>query len=284
MALHDLPSDEIPPELALDGPEPFTLDHLDDVVDLLPEGSPVPEHLCDVLELVDRWTITDDGAAEWAMAHVAAIDANKAALDEQRKAYVERIDRWHRDAVRRLTSRRGYFAGHLERYAAAFRARDPKRNKSLHLPSGTVKSTEAQPKVAVANADRLVQWALDNMTDEDMRAVIKMEPLVSELRKRTVIVVRPIGYEVTLECGHVHHVPIVNAATDAVHTPEHLRADGMLCDQCDPDPISGWLHRTVTAVTDWDERVAVMPSGDTNVDVDGATIDPGGVTFKVVTR
>mgnify|MGYP000875846454 CR=1 FL=1 len=52
------------------------------------------------------------------------------------------------------------FAAHLEQYAATFRARDPKRNKTLHLPSGQVKSSEAQPKAAVLQPETLVAWAL----------------------------------------------------------------------------------------------------------------------------
>jgi hypothetical protein len=281
-------ADQIPPELAIEGPEPFTLEQLDAVTDLLPEGTPVPEHLCDTFEAVQRFEVHDDGAAEWCMAHVAAIDTNLAELKAQRQAYIARIDRWHSAAVVRLGGRRGFFAAHLERYAAAFRARDPKRNKTLHLASGVVKSSEAQPKAAVLQPEQLVAWALANMSDEDVAAVVKMEPLVSELRKRTKIVVRPIGYVVTLECGHEHHVPVINPATGAPHTPDSLRADGMTCDQCDPDPIDGWLHRSVTAVGDWDERVVVMPvdtdDGPKVIDVAGATVDPGGVTFSVVTK
>lgn len=276
-------ADLIPPELAIEGPEPFTLEQLDRYTDNVPEARAAADDAAELAE-VERWTITDDGAAEWAMAHVAAIDANLAELKEQRQAYLDRINRWHSAAVVRLGGRRGFFAAHLERYADQFRARDPKRNKTLHLPSGQVKSSDKQPKVAVLNAQTLVDWALDNMTPEDVAAVVKMEPLVSELRKRTKIVLRPVGYVVELECGHTHHVPVINPATDAPHTPESLRADGMPCDQCDPDPIDGWLHRKVTAVGNWDERVAVMPKGDGYVTVEGAGIDPGGLEFTVVTR
>lgn len=276
-------ADQIPPELAIEGPEPFTLEQLDRFTDY-PPGLPAGAEDARLFSEVERWEITDDGSAEWAMAHVAAIDANLAELKEQRQAYIARIDRWHTAAVLRLGGRRGFFAGHLERYAAAWRARDPKRNKTLHTASGVVKSTESQPKVAILNEQQLVQWALENMSDEDVAAVVKMEPLVSELRKRTKIVLAPIGYTVRLECGHEHHVPVINPATDAPHTPESLRADGMMCDQCDPDPINGWEHRAVLEVGNWDERRAVMPKGDGYVQVAGATIDPGGVTYKVVTQ
>ena len=275
-------ADQIPPALAIEV-EPFTLDQLDQAM-AHPDEAPLPDELAEV----HRFEVHDDGAAEWCMAHVAAIDANLAELKEQRQAYIDRINRWHTAAVVRLGGRRGFFAGHLERYAAAFRARDPKRNKTLHLPSGVVKSSEAQPKVAVLNPEQLVRWALENMTDDDVAAVVKMEPLVSELRKRTKIVVRPVGYEVTLDCDHVHHVGPVNAVTQQPRTPEQLRADGMACDMCDPDPIDGWPHRQVVAVQDWDERVAVMPvdtdEGPKVIDVAGATIDPGGVTYSVVTK
>jgi hypothetical protein len=278
MALTE-PDDLIPPDLTMDEPEPFTLEQLDAELATDHDDESLADAAAD--HTVERWQITCDDEAEWAMAHVAAIDANVATLGEQRKARIARINRWHDDAVRRLTPRRSFFAAHLVRYAERFRARDPKRNKTLHLVNGAVKSSDKQPTVKIMDAETVARWALEHMNDDDAGAVVKLDALVSELRKRTKIVLRPVGYVVTLECGHEHHVGVVNPATGAPHTEASLHADGMVCDQCDPDPIDGWLHRKVTSVGNWDERRVVMPTDDGNVDVPGAGIDPGGLEFTV---
>lgn len=291
MALHD---DLIPPELTVDS-EPFDPGELDAILagyddadmallfDSWADDNPddyVPERAA-----VMRWTITDDDLAEWAMAHVAQIDAGLEQLAEQKRERIARINRWHDAATRRLTQRRGFFAHHLTQYAAAFRARDPKRNKTLHLTNGVVSSSEAQPKVVVGNATTIIRWAVEHMTTDDLLAIVKNDVLVSELRKRTTIVLRPVGYRVKLDCGHEHLVPVINPATNTPHTPESLHADGMVCDECDRDPIDGHPHRTVTEVGDWDERAVVMPTTidgrATAVVVEGANIDAGGVTFTV---
>lgn len=287
--MHD-DSDRIPPELAADE-QPFGLEDLDaalsdwsptDVPKLLEAwADDSPDDYTAERAAVMRWSVTDDGSAEWAMAMVAELDANATMLREQEKAYVERIARHYRRQQAQLAQRRAFFAAHLTVYAAAWRARDPKRNKTLHLPSGLVRSTDHKPKAIVRDDATVAAFMLEYLEPADAAAVVKMEPRLTELRKHVQIVLRPIGYVVTLECGHEHHVPAMNPATDTPHTPEQLRADGMPCDQCDPDPIDGWLHQRVTRVANWDERVVVIPHGDGYVPVAGADVDPGGITFTV---
>lgn len=274
-----MPTDTIPPELAIDD-EPFTLEQLD--AELHSHGDPDAA----AAHTVERWTITDAGAAEWAMAHVAAIDANLAELAEQHAAYLERIERWHKAAASKLDQRRGFFAAHLERYAAEHRARDPKRNKTLSLPSGKVSSTETHPKVAIADEATLIAWARDHMTDEDLAEVVKVteSAKVMELRKRVQIVRQPVGWEVELDCGHMAFLPPADPDGQP-WVPNRIRADGVVCERCDPDPITGFPLRHAVTVGDWDEPVAVLPQPEgKSLPVAGASIDAGGVTYRVVTR
>lgn len=275
-------ADQIPPELALDD-QPFTLDELDQVLHRQQiTGDPREADDVDASE-VERWTITDEGSAEWAMAHYAAIQANIKALDEQAEAYVDRITRWHDSAFARLARRRDFFEGRLVAYAAEFRARDPKHNKTLHLPSGQVGSTESRPKAKVDDEAALIEWARQHLTDEQLAEVVQVteKAMVSALRKLVTIVRRPRGYQVVLECGHDHLVPVESPDGD-VRTPEQLRADGMPCDECPADPIDGFPLRRVVEVGDWDEPVVVLPVDDgPNLTVEGAGIEPATVTYKV---
>lgn len=130
------------------------------------------------------WRIDGTGSAEWAMAHLAGIDANLAALKEQRDAYLDRIKTWHADAARRLIVSRAFFAHHLEEYARELRLADDKAT-TLRLPSGKVTTTRHRPKVEVADEAAVIAWADENLSVAEAEAVIKTEQsvLVSELRK-----------------------------------------------------------------------------------------------------
>ena len=285
------PDDMIPPELATDEP-PFTLDALDKALEISERlGSASDEEAAQLANLADAqplaWCITDSGAAEWAMAHVAQIDANVAQLDEQRSAYVDRITRWHSDAVRRLLQRRAFFANHLERFAAEYRAADPKRHKTLRLPSGEVRSTDHKPVVEIRDADTLVAWAKTKLPAEQAAVVVKTTetPMVGELRKVARVGSAQIGWLVELECGHAMEVPLVNPATGEQRTSESLDA-GVPCDECEQDPIDGWPIKAVVetaphvvpAVVVGDEPM--VPITDDRV-VAGADVKPGHVSYTV---
>lgn len=281
--------DRIPPGLATDEP-PFDADtleavlgdwHSDQIAQLLEAwADDNPDDYVPTRAAVMRWEIRNDGDAEWAMAMVADLKANDDLLTEQEQAYLDRIRRHYADAHRRLAQRRAFFEVHLTRYAAAHRALDPKRNKTLRLVSGTVASTEHQPKAGIEDEAKVIEWARGALDGDDLEQVVKVKEsaAVLELRKRVKLVKTPAGYEVTLDCGHVHLVPPSNPATGDAHTPEQLRADGMPCDECEPDPIDGHPWRAVTEVADWDMLEVRGPDGKP---VPGAKVEPGGVSYTV---
>lgn len=148
-----------------------------------------------------RWTVTDDGSAEWAMRHVAAAEAELRTLREQADAWAYRIHQWYEQRAKPLQATKGFMAAHLERYALERRLANPKA-KTLTLPSGKVATTYVAPKVEVDDADAVVAWAEANGLAEVVR--VRKEPKVSELRRHVTVAEVTVGWDVYASCGCVY--------------------------------------------------------------------------------
>lgn len=175
LAQHDgLP---IPPELAIEGDEPFTTDDLD--------FHAAGGHS---VERVDKFVVTNDDLAEWALAKLAEAQQELVDATLRRDAYVERIDAWYGRDVERLTPRVAFFKGRLTAYMRSLREADAHR-KSLSLPSGRLTSTGRKPRVTIVNDDALLEYVKQNWSPEDAAAVIKTVEtvLVSKLADRVVV-------------------------------------------------------------------------------------------------
>lgn len=284
-------SDRIPPELALDH-EPFDVDTLDGwMLDTSLTGEQLvqafaddnPDDYSPEVAKVVAFSIGDDEVAEWAMSHVAAIDANVSMLVQQRDAYVARIERHHAAAVKRLAGRRAFLEAHLIGYASAFRARDPKRNKTLHLPSGVVKSTESRPvpEIAPDGDDAVVAWAREHYTGERLDELVKVttRPMVGEIKKETRVAPVLVGWAATLSCGHT--IVVAPATPDGEANAEPKAGDEWACDDC-TDPIDGPTLHPVAEVEKLEEVKVVATT--TGAPVPGLQVRPGGVSFKVDAR
>lgn len=273
----DLPV-TLPPRFAVDD-EPFPVQLIDRLgtdgalaaladADLPPELAPLA-----------RFRIDSDDLAEWAMAHVAEVAANRAQIVAQRDAYVERVERWCAEMTARLDKRAEFFDAHLIDYAARRRAEDPKNNKTLRLPSGVVKSTEAQPKpdVAPAGARDVYEWAKVAIPDDEARAEVVQEAVkvaLVEFRKHVKVSGRQAGWLVTADCGHEQRVPDDGPTYTGPDVDESIE-----CPDC-TDPLTGEpAHRLVTEVLPWLVQVVTDAAGRP---VPGTLVRPGGVTFKVV--
>lgn len=284
------PDQIIPPELALDS-EPFDLDQLDRAIG---DDLPVPDVLASwagddpgdyqpSTAAVMRWTPRDDADAEWCMTHVAAIDAGLELLTEQTAAYYDRIRRHHTAAEARLTRRRQFFEAHLILYGAEHRARDPKRNKTLRLPSGEVKSVERKPTVDVADEATVIEWAKRVLPEDAYPAVVKHVPateklMVGELRKHAQVGRVLAGRTPTLACGHTSSVVIGVADDDGAPIDAAALPAAMPCQGCDPDPITGTPDSEVTGWTD----VFMVAPVFAGVPVPGTEVKPGRIDWSVV--
>lgn len=193
MTLPDLP---IPPELACDN-EPLTDDQLDEYVaerlTILedPDSAGVPH----------RWTITDDGAAEWALRRIAVIDAERADLNEKATAWRDRIQAWFDHATTPLDQRRDFFVFHLERYA--YEQREATGRKTLTFPSGKVASRESKPAAIVVDEAAVIAWANANLPGELLESVVRTVVSVSLTGLRDVVTIDADREKVLYEGGEL---------------------------------------------------------------------------------
>ncbi len=152
-----LRDDPLPPDLAgID--EPFDDDTLEHGLDAIESGIGVPS----LTERVARWTVTDDGSAEWALRKLAAVQASLAELEERRDQWAAKIAQWFDHASRPLARKATFFAAHLEDYALRRRAETNGQVKTVVLPSGRIATHAGRMVVAVADEPAFRAWALAN--------------------------------------------------------------------------------------------------------------------------
>lgn len=284
----------IPPELAVPD-EPIPADVLDRWADAVARAFPdatageLPGLVADagstvaVFDALDteeadrfnRWQITDTGGAEWAMRHVAVTEAEIAALRLQAEEWTRRIGVWFDTATRPLEARHAFFAGHLERYALARRAEDPKA-KTLTLPSGQVRTRTTSAAAIVQDEAELVAWVKDNLPDVADTVVKTVESVrLTELRRHLVVVEVPVS--------------VVLAPCGCVVTPVHPDGDeataGTLVRFDTPDELAAWTVGTAAWCPDCGEDRLVARWRDTDYVVrsaDGRPVPGTDVTYPTV--
>lgn len=253
----------LPPEMALDA-EPFTDDELDAA--LFPKIF-VEDHYdgwVDVESGPGRWSIDGVATAEWAMAKLAVYQGRIAEAREQAEKWRVRVDEWEREQVALSAPHAEFFAGHLERYA--LERREETGEKTLHLPSGEVKTVGHRPKVAVEDDGAVARWAEVALTQDDRERVVRttVEALVGELR--TVVALVEVPDELALTCGCI--VP------NTFHDPPEPVVVGtaLTCPNCETDALIGQWRSTHLEVRDAKEGRPVP----------GTRVEPGHVTAKAV--
>lgn len=211
-----------------------------------------------------RWTVTDDGSAEWAMRHVVAASTELEHLAQQAAAWSERIAAWFDHRAKPLQAKVAFMGAHLERYALRVRQDTKGKTKTVVLPSGVVSTTGSSPKVVIRDEAATRHWAGHHARE----ALQPQEPklLVSLLRQ----VVKPVELvteaELTFSCGHRCPrrdpnglvLPDVGTEVECEHHGPVL------------------LGRIDVQATRW---VPMTTDGQL---AEGVDVDPGGVTAKVV--
>lgn len=151
----------------------------DDLIDAaFAEGPGEPSRV------VDSITLDDDRAAERQMRKLARLYARINELAEQREAWMAEIQAWFDTEVQPVANRIAFIEDVLERYGLAVRALGER--KTVTLPSGTIRTTQAKEPVVQIDADAdLIAWADESLAGSMYESVVKTEhrALVSELRK-----------------------------------------------------------------------------------------------------
>jgi hypothetical protein len=206
-------------------------------------------------ERSDRWRIENDGAAEWALRKYAAADDEIAQAKLRAEVWHRQIEDWLAERIARPAATRAFFAELLGDYA--LRVREETGRATLTLPSGAVPTRDEKPKAVVVDERAFIEWAR-----EELREAVKESPLVSNLRKHSVIVEVETGRTaIDLSCGH----GIIDSTAQPVGLGERI-----LCSAC------GEPEAVVAVGPEKAPRVAVI-EGDDRILPPGVGVDPGGV-------
>ncbi len=150
----------------------------------------------------EGWTITDDGAASWAMGKLAAAQAELDAIGAAYRARLAQLNDWREVRAARSARTAEFMEAKLAAYALALRSADPEA-KTLRLPEGRVETRQPAQAytVEVLNADAVLAWALANQREEMVRPTLVTK---TDLRARVVVAEREDGpVVVDVESGEV---------------------------------------------------------------------------------
>jgi len=214
------------------------------------------------------WTITDDNAAEWAMAHVAAAETQMGAVRDQYLLWLDQLTRWSEDATKGPKRTVAFFTAHLQRYAVAARERDPKR-KTLTLPSGAAPTTEHKPSVIIVNDAALIEWAERTLLpDVDDPANVPDGEPVTYADAGVVKVTKEARISELRRLVRIHETVCEECAGDGSVTGIEL-SDGSetieTCGVCDGERVT--------------RSVITLGYGEL---VPGVAVDPGGITANTL--
>lgn len=239
-------------------PAPFTDDELDQYL-AYADADDLPE----AAQPVDRWSVTDAGSAEWAMARLADARAEVAAARAQAAVWKARVDEWLAAETSRPASFATFLEHHLEQYALDRRAADPKAT-NVKVPSGKVTTRRSGPRPVIAEDLAVLDW-LDGLGDDCPDGAIKRAPLVSKFVDLITIAERPTGRLVA-------EVACCGAVLTLDTTDGREVTDGaLLCSNCGAEG----------EVVHVEEETALVPVDPNGEVVPGVIIEPEKITATV---
>jgi hypothetical protein len=206
-----VPMNEAPLPAALSGyPEPFA----DADLDLAFGGSEARE--------VPAWKPTDDAAADWAMRKLAETVHQARPVNEQAKAWRERIDQWERRELAALEHRVRFFMDLLEAYGLEQRAASGGQRKTINLPAGSIATRGSEDerlvvdKVAfltcMTTAPPMIREAL---TRSEPKPVTELRRLVHRYRR---VVCKDCGGIIVRREGDYNGCPDCGGEVDTLET------------------------------------------------------------------
>ena len=149
------------PELALVD-EPLTDDDLDRYF-AMNEGTDQTMPLADDhARSVDGWRIEDDETADWALRKLAVAAVERQVLVEQADEYIARIRSWFDRVARKHERTMSFMENRLEDYG--LRRREAGGAKTVELPSGVIRTSEAKPAAEVDDDEALAAY-IERETD-----------------------------------------------------------------------------------------------------------------------
>lgn len=207
---------------------------------------------------VARWSVTDLGAAEWALERLGEALDEIADAEEQAAVWRSRIDEWLAAATGRPARFAEFLTQQLADFGLAAREANPK-TATIKCPAGQVSTRWVGQRPVIIDEVAVLEWL--DARGEVPDGAIKRRPLVSKLGDAITIGTASTG-RVIAEVGCC-------GATVTVDGQDLAVTDGVLlaCPNCGaPDP-------TVSSVED--ETIAVAVDTATGERIDGVIVEPG---------
>lgn len=147
-----------------------------------PETIPSPEDE-QYSETQERFRITTDDQADWALRKIAQVRRKEAEAAELARVQIERINTWLAGEREKAQRTENFFSGLLVAYYGPKHEKDPK-TKTYKLPAGAVQFRAQQPEFARDDAT-LLGWLKERkMTD---LIEVKESPKWGDLKKQCVV-------------------------------------------------------------------------------------------------
>jgi len=147
----------------------------------------------------ERFEITDDAQAAWAMRKLLSLRSKMAENEAIADAERTRIDAWLHYANHKFESDVAYFESLLTVYAQ--RQRETEDRKSVETPYGSVKSRATQDKFKVVDEEAFFKWA-ESALPEAIN--VKRTPALAALKKAaTVESTDTLGMVAVMEHGEI---------------------------------------------------------------------------------
>jgi len=113
-------------------------------------------------------TANDEALANWALRKIAAARAELARKQQVAASEAARVETWLAGETRRLQARIDYFTGRLLVYHRPLFEADPKHNRTIKLPCGTLQFRKP-PARFERNESALLTWLEGQSLDEFIR-------------------------------------------------------------------------------------------------------------------
>jgi len=108
----------------------------------------------------ERFRITDDSQASWAMRKLKAIRDRMAEIDQVAEVEFARITEWRNEQIEQASRDEPYFTAILNEYAKI--EREVKDRKTISLPYGEIKSRAGSTRVDITDTEQFIAWAQAN--------------------------------------------------------------------------------------------------------------------------
>lgn len=119
------------------------------------------QHMTDEFEMVDnqkeRYQITTPDQAEWALKKLRKIAEKEQEVHQLVDAELFKLENFRKSEIERLANEKTFFEGLLFEYHTPKYEDDPKGNKTLRFPSGSITFKKQQPNFVRAEDD-LLDW------------------------------------------------------------------------------------------------------------------------------